>query len=99
MQAILMHERAGVYTKGVKTREQAVEVMRKEVEKEKAAYGKEWDEYYSFGPENITMESVQETRLWKHRICEVDSIGDDNVCYGCSESLNAKGRPTFAYFA
>lgn len=98
MQAILMHEKAGVYTKGCKTKEQAVELMRKTLQKEVEDFGPHWYEYYSFGPEQITVESVQETRLYHHRICEVDSIGDDNVCYECGESLNAKGRTTFAYF-
>ncbi len=99
MRAIFMHEGAGVYTKGAKTKEEAVDIMRKEVEQEKKAYGKSWGDHHAFNPEDITLESVKETRYYQHRKCEVDSIGDDGDCYECGEMINGNGRLTFAYFA
>lgn len=99
MPAIFMGEHAGVYTKGVKTLEQAVEIIRAEVAQEKKDFGEHWGEYYSFGPENITAESVKQTRYYRHRRCEIESIGDDPTCYECGEYINGNGRLTFAYFA
>ena len=96
---IFMGEGLGVYTKGYFDKPSAVIAMRKAAERDKALDGNEWEDYYKFQPEEITDESVKETRYYQHRRCEGETVGDDNICYHCSDSINSGGRPTYAFFA
>ena len=94
-----MAEGSGVFTKGYTDKASAVDAMRKAAERDKALDSDEWDEYYKFQPEEITDESVEETRYRRHRRCEGETVGDDFICYHCSESLSSNGRLTYAFFA
>lgn len=88
----------GLYTKGVKEKTEAVRLIRAEVEHEQKVYekiGSPWD--YPFSGEDITDESVKETRYYQHKSCGGETIGDENSCYHCGEPCGTGGRKTFAY--
>lgn len=93
-----MSEGLGLYTKGFKDKASATKAMRKEAEREWASDEGWGEEYFQFKPDDITEESVVETRYYYHRACEIDSIGD-NVCYECGETCGTNGRRTFAFNA
>lgn len=93
-----MAESSGLYTKGVKEKSEAVQLMRAEVAREQEVYKKinhPWD--YPFTAEDITDESVKETRYYQHKACEGETVGDDNDCYHCGETCGTGGRKTFAF--
>lgn len=96
-----MGECAGIYTKGIKDKDEAIRLMREDAEREYDISPSQWKDYYSFSPEDITDKTVKETRYYQHRnkFCEGETIGDDGVCYHCGEVLENNGRKTFAFFA
>ena len=96
---LYLSENEGLYVKGFKDKESAVKAMREDAEHEKSLDEGFWNEIYKFQPEDITMESVIETRYYQHRFCETESIGDDGMCYSCGEPCGTGGRWTYAYFA
>lgn len=96
---LYMAEGAGMYTKGFKEKQQAVDAMRKDAQHEHDLNPYEWSNYYKFAPSDITLDTVKETWYYQHRSCESESIGDENDCYECGEPCGTGGRRTFAFIS
>lgn len=97
---LYMFDGVGMYVKGAKTKDHAVKLMRAEAEKEFAVYekiGENWEDDYTFLPDEITNDTVKATRYFQHRKCNVETIGDDNYCIECGEPCGAGGRVCFAF--
>lgn len=96
-----MAEGFGMYTKGIKDKKEATELMRKEAQKEFDIDPKYFGDYFNFKPDEITEDSVVESNYFQHRNkdCEGETIGNDNICYHCGEPINGSGRKCFAFFS
>lgn len=97
---LYLTEGMGMYTKGVKTKEEAVRLMREEAQRELDVYKvikSNWDKDFSYLPEDITEETVELTWYYQHRVCESETIGDDNICFQCGEPCGAGGRQCYAF--
>lgn len=92
-----LRENAGLYTKGAKDKAQAVKSMREIAQKEYDIDPILWEKSYHFKPEDITEETVKDTRYYQCRRCDVETIGDDNICFDCGEPVGTTGRRTFAF--
>ena len=98
---LFMAEGSGIYTKGIKDKQEAITLMKKEAQKEFDISPGEWGEWYSFSPEDIHSNSVVESHYFQHRnkLCEGETIGNDGTCYHCGEQIESSGRKCFAFFA
>lgn len=92
-----LKEGIGLYTKGTKIKEEAVKAMYEDALHEFNIDKLDWYDTYSFLPEDITNESVIETWYFQCRKCDMETIGDDNLCYECGEPCGTNGRKTFEF--
>jgi hypothetical protein len=47
--------------------------------------------------DTLKLEDVKASRLYKHRSCDVGTIGDSDECYDCGEPHSGVGRPIFVW--
>jgi hypothetical protein len=44
------------------------------------------------------VEDVKPSRLFRHKRCDVGTVGDGSACYDCGEPHNGVGRQIFVWF-
>lgn len=45
----------------------------------------------------LKLEDVQPSRLYKHRKCDIGTVGDPGACYDCGEPHLSVGRSIFVW--
>lgn len=53
------------------------------------------DDSYEMAERTAKIEDIEEKTLYKHRRCDIGTIGDSDACYECGEPHLSKGRRIF----
>lgn len=49
--------------------------------------------------DKIDINKIEEERMYYHKSgCQMYTIGDDNICFECGETVGTVGRRTFVYY-
>lgn len=94
---LVFSEGYGMYTKGTKDKAEAVKAMQEYARHEYEIDPDEWLSDNKFHPIEISELTVEATRYYKCRDCSGDTIGDDNLCFECGDTIGTVGRHCFAF--
>lgn len=89
----LLLDNMGFFTHRCPDKETALRIMRAEIATDPAYY----EEFLGVSEESITLERIQEERMYEHRKCELYALGD-NTCPECLQPCGTNGRRTFVFY-